>query len=187
MSTFPTFSRRVVVSAILGALVLVGGTSAAQIVAKPDFSGLWELDDSKSDDAPEAIRIALGKTGGRGKEQRQRQMLSSRLNYLAYASETIEIIQTSQDFTLINTEDDVRIHYVDGEKHTRQSPAGEMMTTVTTWRDDLLAATTEGKEIGKVTETFGFEGHQLVHIVRIQHKLFEDDLVVRTYYNRLDK
>ncbi len=187
MSTFPSFPSWVVVSAILGALVLVGGTTEAQVVAKPDFSGLWELDDSKSEDAPEAIRIALGKTGGRGGKQQQRQMLSSRLNYLAYASETIEISQTSQDFTLINTEDDVRIHYIDGEKHTRQSPAGEMMTTVTTWRDDRLAATTEGKEIGKISETFGYEGHQLVHIVRIQHKLFEEDLVVRTHYNRLDK
>lgn len=109
------------------------------------------------------------------------------MNYLAYASESIEITQTSQDFTLINSEDDVRIHYIDGEKHTRQSPTGEIMTTVTAWREDLLAATTEGKEIGKVTETFGYEGPQLVHIVRIRHKLFEDDLVVRTYYNRLDE
>ena len=81
----------------------------------------------------------------------------------------------------------MRIHYIDGEKHTRQSPTGEVMTTVTMWSGDLLSCTTEGKEIGKVTETFGFEGHQLVHIVRIQHKLFEDDLVVRTYYNQLDE
>ena len=184
MSTFPTFSRRVVVSAILGALVMVGGTTEAQIVANPDFSGLWELDHSKSDDAPEAIRIALGKTGGRGDKQQQRQKLSSRLNYLAYASETIEIIQTSQDFTLFNTEDDVRIHYIDGEEHIRQSPTGETMTTMTAWRDDRLAATTEGKEIGQVKETFGFEGR---HIVRIRHKLFEDDLVIRTYYNQLDE
>jgi hypothetical protein len=171
----------------LGALVLVGGATDAQIVATPDFSGVWELDGSKSDNSPEAIRAALGKTGGRSRDQHQRQALSSRLNYLAYASETIEIEQTSQDFTLINTEDDVRIHYIDGEKHARQSPSGENMTTVTTWSDNLLSAATEGKEIGKVTETFGFEGLQLVHIVRIQHKLFEEDLVVRTYYNRLDE
>ena len=186
MSTFPTFSRWVIVSATLGTLVLAGGTTEAQIVAKPDFSGVWELDDSKSDNASEAIRVALGKTGGRSRDQHQRQALSSRLNYLAYASETIEIAQTSQDFTLINTEDDVRIHYIDSEKHTRQSPGGESMTTVTMWSDDLLVATTEGEQMGKVTETFGYEGHQLVHIVRIQHKLFEDDLVVRTHYNRLD-
>jgi hypothetical protein len=155
-------------------------------MAKPNFSGVWELDLDKSDDAAEAIRVALGKTGGRGGKQQQRQALSSRLNYLAHAAETIEIEQTAQDFTLVNSEVDVRIHYIDGAEHVRQSPTGEKMTTITTWQDDRLAATTEGKEIGLVKETFGFEGRQLVHIVRIKNKVFEEDLVIRTYYDEIE-
>jgi hypothetical protein len=154
---------------------------------KPDFSGVWELDHAKSDDAEVAIRDALGLTGGRGDRQAERQALSSRLHYLAQAAETIEIEQTEKDIKLFNSEDDVRIHYIDGEKHPRQSPTGEEMTTVTEWRESFLAMTTEGPDIGKVTETLGMEGLQLVHIVRIQNDAFEDDLVIRIYYDRADR
>jgi hypothetical protein len=155
--------------------------------AKPDFSGVWELDTGKSDDAEVAIRDALGLTGGRGDRQAERQALSSRLHYLARAAETIEIEQTEKDIKLFNSEDDVRIHYIDGQKHPRQTPIGEKLTTVTVWRDNFLDLTTEGPDIGKVTETLGMEGLQLVHIVRIQNEAFEDDLVVRAYYDRAER
>ena len=164
-------------------LVFLAPVLGAQ-APRPDFTGIWELDDEKSDDAALAIRDALGQTGGRGGRQIERQALSSRLNYLARSSETIEIEQTEADFKIFNTEDDVRIHYIDGQEHPRQSPTGEKMTTVTEWRENFLALTTEGPEIGKVLETFGMEGLQLVHIVRIQNRDFEEDLVVRFYYDR---
>jgi len=167
-------------------LVLLAPIAQAQ-ATKPDFSGVWELDNEKSDDAALAIRNALGQTSGRGGRQIERQALSSRLNYLARASETIEIEQTEADFKIFNSEDDVRIHYIDGEKHPRQSPTGEQMTTVTEWRDDFLTLTTEGPDIGKVIETFGMEGFQLVQIIRIQNRAFEEDLVVRFYYDRVEQ
>jgi len=170
---------------IVGTLVLVAPAAQTQ-APKPDFSGKWELDIEKSDDAVLVIRGALGQTGGRSRDQEQRRLLSSRLNYLARAGETIEIEQTEKDFKLFNSEDDVRIYYIDGEKHPRQSPTGAKMTTVTVWREALLGVTTEGDEIGKAAETFGLEGFQLVHIVRIQNKAFEEDLLLRSYYNRLE-
>ena len=172
-------------------LAVAGLVSPARVsdaqAAKPDFSGVWELDEEKSDDAEAAIRDALGQTGGRGGLQVERQALSSRLNYLARASETVEIEQTEEDFKIFNSENDVRIHYIDGQKHPRQSPLGEQMTTVTEWRESFLALTTEGPDIGKVMETFGMEGFQLVHIVHIQNRAFEDDLVVRAYYNKVEQ
>ena len=168
------------------ALTLLPRAAEAQ-APKPDFSGNWKLNLEKSDDAVELIRAALGQTGGRGGLQQQRQTLSSRLNYLAQTAETIEIEQTQKDFKLFNTEDDVRIHYIDGQKHPRQSPTGEKMTTVTIWRGDLLDLTTEGDEIGKVSETFGLEGQRLVHIVRIQNDAFDENLVIRAYYDRAEQ
>ena len=171
---------------IVSTLVLLAPAAQTQ-APKPDFSGKWGLDFEKSDDAVLAIRGALGQTGGRSRDQQQRRLLSSRLNYLARAGETIEIEQTEKDFKLFNSEDDVRIYYIDGEKHPRQSPTGAKMTTVTLWREDSLDVTTEGDEIGKASETFGLEGFQLVHIVRIQNKAFEEDLLLRSYYNRLEE
>jgi hypothetical protein len=167
-------------------LVLPSPVTVAQ-EPKPDFSGVWELDVAKSDDAEIAIRDALGLTGGRGGIQQERQALSSRLHYLAQSYETIEIEQTEQDFKVFNSADDVRIYYIDGHKHPRQTPTGEQLTTVTAWRDDFLDLTTEGPDIGKVTETFGMEGFQLVHIVRIQNRAFEEDLVLRSYYDRVEQ
>ena len=175
----------VVAWAALG-LVFFSPASRAQ-APRPDFSGVWELDDQKSDDAEIAIRDALGLTGGRGGRQAERQALSSRLHYLAQAYGTIEIKQTHEDFTLFNSEDDVRIHYIDGQTHPRQTPTGEPLTTVTEWRDNFLAMTTEGPEIGKVLETWGMEGFQLVHLIRIQNKAFENDLVVRAVYDKLEQ
>ena len=166
--------------------LLVGLPAAEAQSNRPDFSGVWELDQERSDDAVRAIRDALGQTGGRGERQIERQALSSRLSYLARAAGTIEIEQTEKDIKLFNSEDDVRIHYIDGEKHPRQSPGGEQMTTVTEWRGTFLDLTTEGPDIGKVTETLGIEGARLVHIVRIQNSAFEKDLVVRAYYNRAE-
>ena len=175
-----------VVALAAAGLVLISPVLVAQ-APKPDFSGVWELDSGKSDDAEVAIRDALGLTGGRGERQAERQALSSRLHYLARAAETMEIEQTEKDIKLFNSEDDVRIHYIDGQKHPRQSPSGEEMTTVTEWRESFLALTTEGPDIGKVTETLGMEGLQLVHIVRIQNDAFEEDLVIRVYYDRADR
>ena len=169
------------------ALTLLPGAAAQAQTPKPDFSGTWELNIEQSDDPFEAIRSALGLTGGSGDRQQERQALSSRLNYVAQAAKTIEIEHTQKDFKLFNTEDDVRIHYIDGQKHPRQSPTGERMTTVTVWRGDLLDSTTEGDEIGKVSETFGLEGQQLVHIVRIQNDAFDEDLVIRAYYDRAEQ
>lgn len=174
-----------VIPILMATLLSVTPTTGAQST-KPDFSGVWELDQEKSDDAVTAIRDALGQTSGRGERQIERQALSSRLNDLARAAETIEIEQTEKDIKLFDSEDDVRIHYIDGKEHPRQSRSGEQMTTVTAWRGDFLDLATEGPEIGKVTETLGMEGAQLVHIVRIQNTAFEDDLVVRAYYNRAE-
>ena len=74
---------------IVGTLVLLAPAARTQ-ATKPDFSGKWELDFEKSDDAVLVIRGALGQTGGRSRDQQQRRLLSSRLNYLAQAGETIE-------------------------------------------------------------------------------------------------
>ena len=46
------------------ALTLLPGAAAQAQTPKPDFSGTWELNIEQSDDPFEAIRSALGLTGG---------------------------------------------------------------------------------------------------------------------------
>jgi hypothetical protein len=43
---------------------------------------------------------------------------------------------------------------------------------------------TEGKDIGKITEVYDFEGEQLVFVIQMDIKGFENTVVARYVYDR---
>ena len=61
-----------------------------------------------------------------------------------------------------------------------------MLQTLADWNGDELIIVTEGKEIGKVTEVYTYDGEQLVCVIQLELKGFETDVVARRYYDRKD-
>ncbi len=173
----------------LAALVLVGAfvwvVSVAEASAqKRDFSGEWQLNLEKSDDMSTKIRDAVGTTGEITRSDVR--MIAERLTQLARAVDWLEIEQTEKDFKIFDRDDNVRIYYLDGKKHPRQTPWGAMLQAQTGWNKDLLIVNTEGKELGNISEIYGWEGDQLLFLLQVENKKFEKTLIVRNYYNRAD-
>jgi hypothetical protein len=163
------------------ALLASAKDSTAQ---EPNFTGTWQLDAEKSDDMQQKIRAGAGKAGGITQPEIQR--LLDRFTHLAHAADVIEIEQTKVDFKIFDRADNVRIYYMDGKKHPRQTPWGAKLQTVANWDNQRLLITTEGKDLGKVTEVYAFEGQQLIFIIQVENKKFENDVLIRHYYDRLD-
>jgi hypothetical protein len=179
---------RCALAATAAAILLPVGVQAG---ATPDFSGKWSLDSDRSDDAEAVIKTGLGvteKTTGRPNVPEMR--TADRLVALSRALTWLEIRQSDKDFRIYDDADNARIYYIDGKKHARETPWGAKLQTVTSWEDGKLHMRTEGKDIGdvdKVDETYDIEGGQLVFLVRIKLKVLKDDVVVRSYYNRVQE
>jgi len=160
-------------------LVTPGGAQAP----KPNFSGKWLLDASKSENAAQKIEEGMVDIpGNRGPMERQR--LLERLTQLAQALDYFEITQSERDFQFADQGGNVRIYYIDGKKHPRQTPWGDKLETLTTWEGNQLQVLTNGKELGQVKEIFGLEGRELVFLVRIRPKGLKNDILVKSYYVR---
>jgi hypothetical protein len=164
---------------LLLALVARGGHA---FQPTPDFTGRWKLDAQKSDDTELSILAGLGDPDRMRPENRQ---TAERLIALARALDRIEIRQSAKDFRTYDDADNVRIYYIDGKKHARETPWGERLQTVTRWEGNELFMETDGKDLGEVSETYGMEGRQMVFIVRIRLKGQKDDIVVKNYYDRV--
>jgi hypothetical protein len=172
------------VVAAVAVLVPVGGDAQPN----PDLSGKWTLDKEKSDDAEAVIRAGLGVTEKTtGRPDVKALQVADRLVALSRALESLEIRQSEKDFRIYDDANNVRIYYIDDKKHARETPWGAKLETVTGWNNGALHMRTEGDELGKVDETYGLEGRQMVFIVRIRVKDAQEDVVVRSYYSRAEK
>jgi hypothetical protein len=167
---------------ICGLLALGAQELRAQ---KPDFSGIWTLNFEKSDDWADLVRTGAGNTRSFTKMDVQR--IVDRLTYLARTAEEIEIEQSEREFKTFDKDDNVLIYYLDGKKHSRQTPWGAMLETVADWNGDELVIVTQNKELGKVTEVYAYEGKQLVSVIQMELKGFENTVVARQYYNRKEE
>lgn len=171
---------------VMVAVLLVAFPGAVQAQAqKPDFSGTWELDLQASDDTESQVLGGVGEDTTRGMTRLERGRLVERLIQLARAIDEIEITQTERDFRIFDRDDNLRIYYLDGQKHARQTPWGAKLDAVAKWDGQQITVRTTGGEIGEVQETFGMEGRQLVFIVRIKNENFQNEIVIRNYYDRL--
>jgi hypothetical protein len=173
-------TRWLAVPVLLAVFILLTPLSAH--AQKPDFSGTWVLDIEKSDNMEEKVRAGAGSTGEITKLNVQQ--LLTRLTHLARAAQEVEIEQSEADFKIFDLEDNVRIYYIDGKKHLRETPWGEKLNTLTNWSGDDLLMSTEGKNLGKFREVYTFEGEALVYVLQLELKGFEKTVIVRHFYNR---
>jgi hypothetical protein len=166
-------ARFLVASFVLASVALAQGT--------PDFSGEWRLDPDKSDDGEAVI---LGGVGDPSRMSPENRRTAERLVELLRALRVLEIRQSPSDFRLYDEADNVRIYYIDGKKHTRETPWGDRLETVTKWEGSELHMRTDGKDLGEIDELYRMEGEQLVYTVQIDLEDSDNEVVVRTYYNR---
>jgi len=163
----------------LFSFLLLAAVAGAQ--GNPDFSGKWTLDRDKSDDGEAAI---LGGIGSPDRMSPKDRRTAERLIELVRALGVLEIRQSPADFRLYDEADNVRIYYVDGKKHSRQTPWGEKLQTVTKWEGSELHMRTDGKELGEIDELYRVEGGQLLYTVKIRLEDAKEEVAVKTYYAR---
>jgi hypothetical protein len=164
----------------LAPLLLLASVALAQ---GPDFSGKWRLDEAKSDDGEAVILGSLGDPQRMSPSDRR---TADRLIALVRAFRVLEIRQTATDFSLYDEADNVRIYYIDGKKHARETPWGERLETVTKWEGSVLQARTDGKDLGEIDELYAMEGAQLLYTVKLRLEDSDQEVVVRTFYGRAE-
>jgi hypothetical protein len=175
-------TRWAAIPILICAFLTIGAPRAK--AQKPDFSGIWVLDVGKSDDWANMVRAGAGSTKDFTKMDVQR--IVDRLAYLARTNEEIEIEHSEKEFKTFDKDDNVLIYYIDGKKHSRQTPWGAMLQTLADWSEDQLVIVTESKEIGKVTEVYALDGEQLVFVIQMDIKGFENTVIARYIYSRKD-
>ena len=168
-------SRIVVSFLLLASIFLAQGN--------PDFSGEWTLDASKSDDGEAVILAGLGDPERMSPSDRR---TAERLMALVRAFRVLEIRQSPTDFSLYDEADNVRIYYIDGKKHARETPWGERLETETKWEGSVLQAKTDGKDLGEIDELYAMEGGQLLYTVKLRLEDSDQEVVVRTFYSRAE-
>ena len=168
-------------SRIVVSFLLLASISLAQ--GNPDFSGKWTLDESKSDDGEAVILAGLGDPERMSPSDRR---TAERLMALVRAFGVLEIRQSPTDFSLYDEADNVRIYYIDGKKHARETPWGERLATETKWEGSVLQAKTDGKDLGEIDELYAMEGGQLLYTVKLRLEGSEQEVVVRTFYSRAE-
>jgi hypothetical protein len=164
---------------LLFSCLVLGSVSFAQ--GNPDFSGKWTLDTEKSDDGEAVI---LGGIGNPDRMSPKDRRIADRLMELVRALRVLEIRQSPTDFRLYDEADNVRIYYIDGKKHTRETPWGEKLETVTKWEGSELQMRTDGKDLGEIDELYAIEGNQLLYTVKIRLEDAKEEVAVRAYYAR---
>ena len=90
------------------------------------------------------------------------------------------------ELRIVDGSDNVRIYYLDGEKHKRQTPGGVDLETVAQKRGDQIIIE-EKAESSKFTRTFALaqDGSVMVVTVRLENDRFKQPVVIRSVYDLL--
>ncbi len=80
----------------------------------------------------------------------------------------------------------VRIFYLDGEKHIRQTPSGSELETRAQWDGRQLVVEQDGGDGDTVNEVYALDSDPSVLVVVFRLKLdrLEEPIVIRTVYDR---
>lgn len=167
------------------------------LTVQSDYDGLWWRDDDVSDDADAKIEASVAgfikkASRGRGSVEDADPRFVKRLNgvidaFVQHADE-IHVERTKRELVVDDGGDNLRIYYLDGQKHERQMPDGTRLETVATAlgaRVEIAMKTSDG---AKVYETYALEsgGDELVLTVRLEDKQLIAPLVIRNVYTRAE-
>ena len=127
-----------------------------------------------------------GRGGGRRGGSEKMQAMRETMKEAMQASQTLEISLSDTELRIVDGSDNVRIYYLDGEKHKRQTPGGIDLETVAQKRGDQIIIE-EKSESAKFIRTFALaqDGSVMVVTVRLENDRFKQPVVIRSVYDPL--
>jgi hypothetical protein len=182
----------------------------------PSFNGVWERNPDESDDPREKMREVMagqagmsgrgggqggrsgggfgGSGGGRGGSSGGGRGGGGRggrggppsMGDIMRAAQSIETTLADGEFKVIDSER-VRIYYLDGEKHIRETPQGGKLETVAEIRGDQITIEEKAEQGMKITQTFalGPDGSVMVVTHLLENNRFKEPVVIRSVYDLL--
>jgi hypothetical protein len=170
--------------------------SSAQAQSPFNLTGVWQRNPEESDDAEQKVRDAAkamfdkATRGGRNipsddiiQFQKRLQLIIG--SYVQFA-ETLEIEQTNGELHIDDGEGRIRIFYIDGKKHKRQTPKGATLETVCTRGVNQITVEQKLDRGGKIIETYvpSPDGNRTVLTVRFESKQLRAPLILVNVYDR---
>jgi len=173
------------------ALTVVLSWAAAGVAETPDFTGVWQLDPKRSEDAKAKAAAVVGGAHTVGNESKERERVNLR-NWLLPTVEHLdhfEVAQSAQEIKLVGGEEEprVRIFRFDGSR-TRIGEADVKFKYKTKWEGAVLTIEEEAeKGKGKIIDTLAFDadGKSLVHTLRFDARGLKAPLDIRLVYIRI--
>ena len=165
------------------------------LTAQSGYTGLWYRDNDKSDDPEPKIEATIEgfiqkMSRGRDTVEDVDPQFVERLNqvldrFVQYADE-LDIELSRGELVVDDGGDNLRIYYLDGQKHERQMQNGtrlETKATSTGGQIDIEMKTSDG---AKIFETYKLSsgGNEMVLTVRLEDKQLKAPLVIRSVYSR---
>jgi len=191
---------------ILGVSVLALGFGAWPAAAqqRPNFSGVWDLNAERSDDAVQQINEAAGTAEiqgqGRGRgntlllpkgnERSEVERIELR-NWMLQMEEQfreLEIVHEGDEFKTYYGEDGVRIFYLN-RPHARTDMKGRKLSCKTRWEGGQLVIEQTGEDKTRVFEVYTLMpgGKQLILAIRWESKWLNQPLELRSVYDLVDE
>jgi hypothetical protein len=184
-------------------LILLGGTSVPLFPpprqGTASFTGVWERDPEKSDDAQEKMRAAFermreqmerrggplpggapegegGRPGGAGRRPAGPGGVAEELH-----------IELESGELRVDDGERLEIYYLDGKKHRRELTNGAKLETVSVLMGNTVVVD-EKLERGKMNRKFELasDGTKMVVTWTVKMGNMKEPVVIRTVYNRVD-
>ena len=162
------------------------------------LAGTWEVNPDESDDMEEKIRVGLAsmKRGGRGGGSRdgpedpnialaRLKGMQRIIRSLSAAADELTIEVDGNEFRVAGAgEGRVRIFYLDGEKHVRETPDGTKLETIAQWNGKQILIEQQAKDEGTINEVYelGSDPNVLVVMFRLKIKRLEEPIVIKSVY-----
>jgi len=191
---------------MIGALLLVGlsalprQSSSPEKPGAPGFSGTWERDPDRSDDAQEKMRAAFERMqeemerrgrggpppGGSGAPPPGGGGREGRGGGPGQVPEELEVEHEAGELRLDDGER-LQIFYLDGQKHRRAMPNGAKLETVATLQGTVVLIE-EKLDRGKIERKLELseDGESMVITLNIKIGNMKEPVLIRTVYERVE-
>jgi hypothetical protein len=193
-SMFSALRALFVVTIVLTASTFAAQPSFAQSLSS--LSGYWLRNPDDSDDAEQKIKEAArayfdkATKGGRNILSEEIPEIQKRLAYVIATfvqfAEELDIEEESGELRIDDGIGRIRIFYIDGKKHKRQTPGGANLETICTRRGNRIIVEQKLDKDGRIAEVYDIsaDGNRMTLTVHFESKRFKEPLVVRNIYDR---
>ena len=189
------------ITAIAVVTSFVASASATTLAQQPDFSGSWVLNEKLSQDPFDKIYQAMGTEQLQGAGTRAYNSVSSStllrdtdradtLRSLLDFAEVLDIVEIDHSSDELKIwvgqgEEFFSLFYLDGEKHTRQLPAGARIEASASWEGDSIQVLQVGENNAVLKQIYSPAGDdQLAFVFVLESKLSERPVQFRVVYDR---